>query len=760
MYNEPKPKRKAESEVSSPDKRSRTGGEFDPGVNSPKRKAESGFTNHEQNEVDWFSDNHKRSKIVESVPDSNPSSPGLSQHPKQDDPEFDKDSDGFGPRSSASASCFQAGLPKAGVDSQQPKASCDARIHQENMLQAERLRSRATVQLWERPASWGVQLWERKQWFEQAPPITAARALFVHPIIPDEPVLQTVVPPLVRPLVLFASKRLRLVKPKVDSDGLRQRALVKWRVLIEQDLLSSRTGTMIAAMCENLDSEESIAETITDVFACKATATLFKRANSFCQYLEWATNSLIERPMLCTEIVVYNYLKFLRSSGAAPTKASAFVQSLNFAKHVIGLQCSSDTTESARIRGAVRTSLLNKRMLKQAEALYVTDMEILEDTARYAPCVRDQVASGHFCFESYCCGRHTDTNNVEELMVDVDEFWYGFLEGSICKHKTATTAEKKTKFLPHIAPSIGVRDYSWAKSWLEARDKMGMQVGKNIPLLPAPDSQGGWTSRPLTAGEATCWLRDILTAGGSDPAHVSRVSSHSMKATLLSWGAKRGLMIDIRRLLGHHLPPGDLSAINYSRDAMTAPLQAVVNLLAEIRSGTFLPDNPRSSRIVPTVHNADAIESNVACEYPADYFDTHDGEEVAAGFEGSEGKLQEPVFDDTQLSESDPSEEGSDDLGSEDLCEGAEEDLELVRKFCPNLLTANSIEQNHEVDLFQHVASSVVHYATISVVEKFLCGRPNHCGYNLVSTYGSSLWPLCKQCVQAHNSSVPDPLVS
>jgi hypothetical protein len=727
MICDPTPKRKADSELSSIDvKRSRTVVGFASGEDGPENKAAG-------------------------------------------DPDIDNESDGFGHRSVSSASVSLPTAPRVEEKFQHHADNCDARIHQENMLQAERLRSRATVQLWERPASWGVQLWERKQWFDQAPPITAARALFVHPTIPDEPVLQTVVPPLVRPLVLFASKRLRLVKPKVDSDGLRQRALVKWRVLIEQDLLSSRTGTMLAAMCENLDSEEDIAETITDVFACKATATLFKRANSFCQYLEWATNALVERPMLCTEIVVYNYMKFLRSSGAAPTKASAFVQSLNFAKHVIGLQCSSETTNSARIRGAVRTSLLNKRMLKQAEALYVTDMEILEDSARFAPCTRDQVASGHFCFEAYCCGRHTDTNNVEELHIDVDEHWYGFLEGSICKHKTATTAEKRTKFLPHIAPSIGVREHSWAKSWLEARDKMGMQIGKDIPLLPAPDSQGGWTSRPLTAGEATCWLRDILTAGGAEPSHVSRVSSHSMKATLLSWGAKRGLMIDIRRLLGHHLPPGDLSAINYSRDAMTAPLQAVVNLLSEIRSGTFQPDNPRSSRIVPTITQADAVESKVtlrsqpSSSLRADFFDTVSEGDLAMDETVVEGNSQVsdiPVFDDTPLSESDPSEEGSDDLGSEDLCDGAEEDLELVRKFCPNLITASSLEQNQEVELFQHVASSVVHYATVSVMEKFLCGRPNHCGYNSVSKLGSSLWPLCKQCVQAHNSSDPNPLAS
>lgn len=117
------------------------------------------------------------------------------------------------------------------------------------------------------------------------------------------------------------------------------------------------------------------------------------------------------------------------------------------------------------------------------------------------------------------------------------------------------------------------------------------------PLLPSPKGCEGWSNRPLTSGEASMWLRELLIAGGADPGHVVLISSHSLKATVLSWAAKKGIPIEVRRLLGHHLPPGDISAINYSRDALAGPMQFLVDLLSSIRLSDFRPDDKRSSRI-------------------------------------------------------------------------------------------------------------------------------------------------------------------
>ena len=60
-----------------------------------------------------------------------------------------------------------------------------------------------------------------------------------------------------KPLALFSSKRLHSVEHKVDADGFRPRVRIKGRIVIEQDLPVSATGSMIASVCGNLDSNQT-----------------------------------------------------------------------------------------------------------------------------------------------------------------------------------------------------------------------------------------------------------------------------------------------------------------------------------------------------------------------------------------------------------------------------------------------------------------------------------------------------------------------
>ena len=55
--------------------------------------------------------------------------------------------------------------------------------------------------------------------------------------------------------------------------------------------------------------------------------------------------------------------------------------------------------------------------------------------------------------------------------------------------------------------------------------------------MPAPDSQGRPTIRALDSDEATAWLRLLLGQGEEE----AKVSFKSLKATLISWAAKRGV---------------------------------------------------------------------------------------------------------------------------------------------------------------------------------------------------------------------------
>ena len=67
--------------------------------------------------------------------------------------------------------------------------------------------------------------------------------------------------------------------------------------------------------------------------------------------------------------------------------------------------------------------------------------------------------------------------------------------------------------------------------------------------------------------------------------------SHSLKCTMLSYLAKRGIDMADRLLLGYHTSPFTMG-LTYSRDRMARPLQI-------LNCGKFQPDQTRSGRLIP-----------------------------------------------------------------------------------------------------------------------------------------------------------------
>ena len=72
---------------------------------------------------------------------------------------------------------------------------------------------------------------------------------------------------------------------------------------------------------------------------------------------------------------------------------------------------------------------------------------------------------------------------------------------------------------------------------------------KTFPSMPAPNKQGLPTVRALSSAEAGAWLRELLPERGSP-----RTTSHSLKSTLLSFAAKRGIAHLDRLALGGPQP--------------------------------------------------------------------------------------------------------------------------------------------------------------------------------------------------------------
>ena len=245
-------------------------------------------------------------------------------------------------------------------------------------------------------------MWERKAWYDN-PPVSSA------PLIRLEPAKDTPLAAIAKDIRPLAFRRLRFVRHRVTDDQLRTRALVKWRAIIQQELRCSHVGRQLSEMCDGTMDEDFISSTMTDVFACKATATLFKRSTAMLRYLAWANDNSVQEPMSIREPTVYTYLKYLQSSLASATSGSSFLEALNFSKAVIGLDLPSDVCCSPRIKGVVHQLALRKRTLHQAEPLTVNDVEALERMACQADDAQDRVAAGHFCMALYSSARFGDT---------------------------------------------------------------------------------------------------------------------------------------------------------------------------------------------------------------------------------------------------------------------------------------------------------------------------------------------------------------
>ena len=107
--------------------------------------------------------------------------------------------------------------------------------------------------------------------------------------------------------------------------------------------------------------------------------------------------------------------------------------------------------------------------------------------------------------------------------------------------------------------------------------------------------------RALDSDEAATWVAELLSLEGD-----RRTTSHSFKATLLSYAAKRGLAHQDRLVMGHHVQEAKM-ADQYSRDAAARPLRLVQNLLREIRLTRFFPDASRAGRVVKAVREEGAV---------------------------------------------------------------------------------------------------------------------------------------------------------
>ena len=223
---------------------------------------------------------------------------------------------------------------------------------------------------------------------------------------------------------------------------------------------------------------------------------------------------------------------------------------------------------SRRCRGAASSTTIGA--IRQAPPLQVQHLLALHVALHESSELWDAACAGMALFCVYARAWRTDAQHVEALSFDFSETGdLVFVEGSTGVHKTARALQLRHAFLPLTAPATGVHQLNWAARWKEVRELSNIENIKAFPPMPVPTSSGMATSRPLSTSEAGKWINMLICRYSKCEVVYT---SHSLKATCLSYLAKAGCGFADRLALGYHTNPLRM-AFTYSRDGATRPLR-------------------------------------------------------------------------------------------------------------------------------------------------------------------------------------------
>ena len=512
-------------------------------------------------------------------------------------------------------------------------------------------------------------------------------------------------------------KRLSIQSWRDERDAQWDTAIRRWRAMI----LTWDENERIVEELISRDSFKSQAQILVDVFFNKAPATLLKRCNSLgrlCNFLK-DDNKLFP----CNESTLYQFLSYEKSKGSPASRLKGVLEALTFVRHMLGIEKLDGCITSRRCMGAASSKELT--MVRQADPLTVAHLQCFHKTLVEDPEIWNRVFCGMVLFCTYARSRWSDAQHSEKLLEDRDiDGELFFLECSVGVHKTCRAIHLRHQFLPLVSPAHGIVEDSWGEQWLKDRMTLGISDLKEFPLMPAPDDQGLPTVRPVSTSEAKDWMHMILRKQGHNMANF-RISSHSLKATFLSFLAKRGCLFEDRLALGYHTNNLKMAS-TYSRDAASRPLRVLQDLIQEIKTSIFRPDATRSGRLskaTPDVLAADVPEASKLIEVKVET------DKVSLN------DVVNLISDDELLSDSEESHcatDSSSDSGEECVVTSG-------RMF-------STVHVPEGTTLWKHEKLKTLHLTFEDHKLYFLCGRKISDLYSKVSKAQRFDVPQCRQC--------------
>ena len=516
---------------------------------------------------------------------------------------------------------------------------------------------------------------------------------------------------------IFHTKAILAMPDKTFEEqnlALTELAVNKWVSIVSACLLASETGRLIINLGSLEAQKDGAQRIVQSIIGTRSPRTACARANSMLNFMRWAFEESPEVVQPFDEERVWRYLCHLQDNSAAATKGASFVSACRYSCHVFGFECLGKVCNSQRVQGVANLMYVGKRPLRQCLVLTVEQVRFLHSMLEDPKAdVFDKAICSYVLIALYGRCRHSDLGHIHDVTHDHSEEG-GFCEIRTKHHKTARTISLKATLLPIILPGLNVNGAPWIGVAKMALEQVGLCFDGLIdgPVMKPPN-RGGLCQRGIASTEITKFLRLCFEDGKEVSPLESRVSSHSLKATMLSWGGKYGLSPADQATLGRHSSVWSESSAIYSRDASIRAVRRLQEIILAIARQEFNPDAPRSA-----------------------YFKDAKTTEVATV--GQTGESAVWIKDE------------SDDGGSISDGSASDEDESEVDEPPPPKCIRVNLAQLETSHFWKHRQSKVVHYCESFTVAKadagvvFGCGRAVNSNFHGTKEFDST-W-MCKMC--------------
>ena len=316
---------------------------------------------------------------------------------------------------------------------------------------------------------------------------------------------------------------------------------------------------------------------IVDVLHNKAPSTLLKRCGSIARLVNDFEKH--EQTFPCSEPELYEHLRRQRDLGAKKSRLKSLLEAVTFVRHIFNIVSLDECTKSRRCMGVATSTEVS--VVKQAPLMMLVHLKAVHSLLDSSDDPWEVCFCGRVLFCVYGRARWSDAQHSQFLTWNRDDTGViHYVECATAVHKTCRALSMRHMFLPLTAPALGAGPNNWAMRWKTAREQLGIEDLRSFPLMPAPQEDLTPSVRPLMTCEASKWLSLVLcehfeNSGGPEPLQYT---SHSFKATCLSYLAKMGRGFNDRLALGYHV--GQVSmALRYSRDGASRPLRVLEDFL-------------------------------------------------------------------------------------------------------------------------------------------------------------------------------------